>query len=73
LYKTFFITVDVCSVWSDNWKVSNELKDQIYTSVKPIAGPNAGKYSRYKKKQSIQKLIVDLFFSELKYPVGKNV
>ncbi len=42
----FFILVDVCSVWSDNWKNSIPLKDLIYTNVKPTGGTNAGRYSK---------------------------
>ncbi|CAF0992232.1 unnamed protein product [Rotaria sp. Silwood1] len=40
--------VDVCSVWSNDWKHSIELKELIYTSVKPLGGSTAGKYSKIK-------------------------
>ncbi|CAF3864394.1 unnamed protein product, partial [Rotaria sp. Silwood2] len=39
---------DVCSVWSSDWKHSTELKELIYTSVKPIGDSDAGKYSKIK-------------------------
>ncbi|CAF0943448.1 unnamed protein product [Rotaria sordida] len=40
--------IDVCSIWSNDWKHSIELKELIYTSVKPLGGSNAGKYSKIK-------------------------
>ncbi|CAF3884978.1 unnamed protein product [Rotaria magnacalcarata] len=38
--------VDVCSIWSNDWKFNVDLKDLIHTNVKPAAGQNAGKFSK---------------------------
>ncbi|CAM2721049.1 unnamed protein product [Rotaria socialis] len=38
--------IDVCSIWSNNWKFNVDLKDLIHTNVKPAAGQNAGKFSK---------------------------
>jgi hypothetical protein len=40
------VSVDVCSIWSEDWKTSSELKHKIYSGVKPAGGKAAGKYSK---------------------------
>jgi hypothetical protein len=42
-------------------KNSNQLKELMFTSVKPMGGANAGKYSKY-KKNSKSKIIFVLCF-----------
>jgi hypothetical protein len=49
---------------SDNWKNSNQLKELIYTSVKPMGGAGAGKYSKYAKIRN--KMSIILFFFRVK-------
>ncbi|CAF4358617.1 unnamed protein product [Rotaria socialis] len=46
LQRQTTIDVDVCSIWSNNWKFNVDLKDLIHTNVKPAAGQNAGKFSK---------------------------
>ncbi|CAF1062140.1 unnamed protein product [Adineta ricciae] len=40
--------LDVCSLWSDKEKNSNELKSFIFTNVKPEGGSDAGRFSKIK-------------------------
>ena len=40
------LVVDVCSVWTEDWRNSIQVKDQIYSAVKPTGGASAGKYSK---------------------------
>ena len=46
LQMNSFNLVDVCSVWSKDWKNTPEITDRIYTNIKPKGGSNAGKYSK---------------------------
>ena len=38
--------VDVCSVWTEDWRNSIEVKNLIQSAVKPIGSASAGKYSK---------------------------
>ena len=40
------LAVDVCSVWTEDWRNSIQVKDLIYSAVKPTGGASAGKYSK---------------------------
>jgi hypothetical protein len=47
---------------SDNRKNSNQLKELIYTNVKPMGGTGAGKYSKYIQKSNKKKQSPSFFF-----------